>query len=100
VWKTDQGEVTLFQLCYGIDAAERALVWHRIGGFFHDGAGPATPPATEKIVARFEVAAQSLPQNIREAVSERIREYMASEQPAAGRRKRFRREDWQKRPAA
>jgi len=100
VWQTDQGEITLFQLCYGIDAAERALVWHRIGGFFHDGAGPARPPATEKIVARFEVAAQSLPQNIREAVSERIREYMASEQPAAGRRKRFRREDWQKRPAA
>ena len=100
VWQTDQGEVTLFQLCYGIDAAERALVWHRIGGFFHDGAGPATPPATEKIVARFEVAAQSLPQNIRDAVSERIREHMASEQPAAARRKRFRREDWQKRPAA
>ena len=51
-------------------------------------------------IARFEVAAQSLPQNIRDAVGERIREYMASEQPAAVRRKRFRREDWQKRPAA
>ena len=99
VWQA-QGEVTLFQLCYGVDAAERALVWHRAGGFFHDGAGPAKPPATEKIVARFEVAAQSLPQNIRDAVSERIREHMASEQPAAARRKRFRREDWQKRPAA
>jgi hypothetical protein len=100
VWQTDQGDVTLFQLCYGIDAAERALVWHCIGGFFHDGAGPAKPSETEKIIARFEVATQSLPQNVREPVSERIREYLESEQPAAARRKRFRREDWQKRPAA
>ncbi|HSD52716.1 MAG TPA: hypothetical protein VLC47_01040, partial [Burkholderiales bacterium] len=36
VWQTDVGEITLFQLCYGIDASERALVWHRVGGFFHD----------------------------------------------------------------
>jgi hypothetical protein len=100
VWQTDVGEVTLFQLCYGIDASERALIWHRVGGFFHDGAGPARPPAADKIVARFEVAAQSLPQNIRQSVTDRIREYMAGEQPAAARRKRFRREDWQKRPAA
>jgi hypothetical protein len=51
-------------------------------------------------VARFEVAAQPLPENIRQAVTQRIREYLATEQPAAARRKRFRREDWQKRPAA
>ena len=100
VWQTDVGDVTLFQLCYGIDASERALIWHRVGGFFHDGEGPARPPEADKIVARFEVAAQSLPQNIRQAVTERIREYLAGEQPAATRRKRFRREDWQKRPAA
>ena len=100
VWQTDLGEVTLFQLCYGIDVSERALVWHRVGGFFHDGAGPATPSAAERVAARFEVAAQALPQNISQAVTERIREYLASEQPAAARRKRFRRDDWQKRPAA
>jgi hypothetical protein len=100
VWQTDLGEVTLFQLCYGIDVSERALVWHRVGGFFHDGAGPATPSAAEKVAARFEVAAQALPQNISQAVTERIREYLASEQPVAARRKRFRRDDWQKRPAA
>ena len=100
VWQTDLGEVTLFQLCYGIDASERALIWHRVGGFFHDGAGPATPSAAEKVAARFEVAAQALPQNISQAVTERIREYLASEQPAATRRKQFRRQDWQKRPAA
>ena len=100
VWQTDVGEITLFQLCYGIDASERALVWHRVGGFFHDGAGPATLSTAEKIAARFEVAAHALPQNIRQAVTERIREYLASEQPAAARRKQFRRADWQKRPAA
>ncbi|MEX2080007.1 MAG: hypothetical protein WEC33_00180 [Dehalococcoidia bacterium] len=100
VWETDVGAINLFQLCYGIDASERALIWHRVGGFFHDGEGPARPPAADKIVARFEVAAQSLPQNIRQSVTDRIREYMASEQSAAARRKRFRREDWQKRPAA
>ena len=100
VWQTDVGEVTLFQLCYGIDARERALVWHRVGGFFHDGAGPAGPPAADKIVARFEVAAQPLPQNIRQFGTDRIREYLASEEPAAARRKRFSRDDWQKRSAA
>ena len=100
VWQTDEGDVTLFQLCYGVGASERALVWHRIGGFFHDGEGPARPPEADKIVARFDVAAQALPLGMRETVSGRIREYFEREQPTAARRKRFRREDWQKRPAA
>ena len=100
VWQTDEGDVTLFQLCYGIGASERALVWHRTGGVFHDGAGPIKPPGADKIVARFEVAAEPLPLGVRQTVGERIREYLAGEQPAAARRKRFRREDWQKRPAA
>jgi hypothetical protein len=100
VWQTDVGEVTLFQLCYGIDASERALIWHRVGGFFHDGTGPDMPPAAEKILARFEVAAQSLPRNVTQTVIERIREYLGTEQPATTRRKQFRRADWQKRPAA
>jgi len=101
VWQTDEGDITLFQLCYGVGSSERALVWHRIGGFFHDGEGPAKPAEAEKIVARFEVAAQALPVGVRLPVSERIREYLGGErQPGAARRKRFRREDWQKRPAA
>lgn len=100
VWQTDDGDITLFQLCYGVGASERALVWHRAGGFFHDGTGPAGPPGGDKLVARFEVAAQALPPGIRQTVSERIREYLAGEQTAAARRKRFRREDWQKAPAA
>src|SRR5216110_1285702 len=34
VWQA-KGEVTLFQLCYGIDSSEHALVWDRQRGFFH-----------------------------------------------------------------
>ncbi|MGH8633452.1 MAG: hypothetical protein ACRET7_04890, partial [Burkholderiales bacterium] len=86
---------SLFQLCYGINSNERALVWHRVGGFFHDGEGPARPPVAEKVAARFDVAAESLPPDVRQAVSERVREYLKSERPPAARRKRFRREDWQ-----
>ena len=95
VWQTDTGDISLFQLCYGINSNERALVWHRVGGFFHDGEGPARPPAAEEVAARFEAAAESLPHDVRQAVSERVREYLESEPPAAARRKRFRREDWQ-----
>jgi hypothetical protein len=99
VWQTDNGDITLFQLCYGADSDERALVWHRVGGFFHDGAGPASPPAAEKFVARFEAAAATLPNDVREAVHQRVREYLKSERPTASRRKRFRRQDWQMAPA-
>src|SRR5688500_20360541 len=41
VWQSE-GEVTLFQLCYGADATERALVWDKSRGFFHDG-----PPGSQ-----------------------------------------------------
>ena len=46
VWQAG-GEVTLFQLCYGVDSAERALVWDKSRGFFHDG-----PPAAASPCAR------------------------------------------------
>ena len=36
VWQAG-GEVTLFQLCYGLDSSDRALVWDKDRGFFHDG---------------------------------------------------------------
>src|SRR5262245_19221071 len=50
VWQAE-GEVTLFQLCYGGNASERALVWDNGRGFFHDG------PASRDVVALFEDAA-------------------------------------------
>jgi hypothetical protein len=113
VWQTETGDVTLFQLCYGMGSNERALVWHRDVGFFHDGAGFAQGASTaggkesalakgadDPIIARFEAAAQSIPTKVRRAVSQRVREYLSGGVRAAARRKRFRREQWQDPSAA
>src|ERR671919_327379 len=59
VWQSG-GEVTLFQLCYGVDSSDRALVWDKGRGFFHDG-----PPAPDEVVSRFDDAAVALPEDIR-----------------------------------
>jgi hypothetical protein len=112
VWQTSEGEITLFQLCYGIGSSERALVWHKYGGFFHDGVasgrgaevlgarlGRGTPLDADPIVARFESAADSLPEDVREFVVARLREY-AQKKPVPSRRRQFRREDWQRKPAS
>jgi len=103
VWQTEGGDVTLFQLCYGIGTSERALVWHRDVGFFYDGAGakesaPAKAADGDPMIARFEAAAESLPARVRRTVSQRIREYLHGEVRPSSRRKRFRREEWQEPP--
>jgi hypothetical protein len=114
VWQTDKGEVALFQLCYGRESDERALVWHREAGLFHDGRDPAAEarsrkdkaagaeatPAVEPITDRFEAAAGGLPKAIRRTVSGRIRDYLDGKVRAASRRKRVRRADWQRLPAS
>ena len=101
VWQTDEGEITLFQLCYGDASAEQALVWHHAGGFFHDGADPGSPPVAGEVAERFEAVAQSLPGEVRQAIGERIREYLEGRRlPTATRRKQFRRDDWQKSAAS
>lgn len=94
VWESD-GEVTLFQLCYGNDAKERALVWDKKRGFFHDGS-TAGAPASEEVAARFEAAAQSLPEPIRRAVKERVGEFAEKKHLVRSRRKSFRRAEWQR----
>ena len=108
VWQTEKGEVALFQLCYGRESDERALVWHREAGLFHDGKDPGKgarkgkpgeSPA-EPITSRFEAAATDLPKAIRRAVSARIRDYLDGKVKAASRRKRVRRDAWQKLSAA
>jgi hypothetical protein len=99
LWETGEGEVTLFQLCYGAGASERALVWHRDGGFFHDGAVPG-PAVADPVIARFEAAAHSLPRKVRRVVSQRVREYLEGKASAASRRRRFRREGWQDAPGS
>src|SRR5437867_9891619 len=69
VWQAE-GEVTLFQLCYGVDSSDRALVWDKGRGFFHDG-----PPAPDDVVTRFDDAATALPEDIRGEIREKIHEF-------------------------
>lgn len=89
VWQTGE-EVTLFQLCYGMDSAERALVWDKSRGLFHDG-----PAAATDFVNRFEEAATALPDNIRREVREKVHEFAGRRMAVQSRRKKFRRADWQ-----
>jgi hypothetical protein len=96
VWQADggdatAGEVTLFQLCYGMDSAERALVWDKARGFFHDG-----PPATREMVERFDDLATSLPADIGREIRERIHEFAGRKLGVTSRRRKFRRDSWQR----
>ena len=83
--------MTLFQLCYGADATERALVWDKARGFFHDG-----PPEPQEVISRFEDAAAALPEDIRTDIREKVHEYAGRRLSVTSRRKRFRRAAWQK----
>ena len=101
------GELAAFQLCYGIDSNERALVWSRDRGFFHDGgpsgtgefigAGivPGDSLDSDPIIARFEQAAGGLPETLRVALKARLHEYALQDADGAARRARFRRAAWQ-----
>jgi len=89
VWQAE-GEVTLFQLCYGGNSSERALVWDRSRGFFHDG------PASRDVVARFEDAMGGLPAELRTAIREKLHEFAGRTLEVTSRRKKFRRAAWQR----
>src|SRR3954451_10345902 len=86
VWQAE-GEVTLFQLCYGADSRERALVWDKSRGLFHDG-----PSSEGDFVKLFEDAADSLPESIRREVREKVHEFAGRRLSVTSRRKRFRSE--------
>ena len=90
VWQAG-GEVTLFQLCYGPDSTERAVVWDKSRGFFHDG-----PPAAEDLFSRFDEAAAALPEDVRRAVREKMHELAGRRIAVQARRTRFRRAAWQR----
>jgi hypothetical protein len=101
------GELDAFELCYGIDSDERALVWSRAGGYFHDGGTSASgdfigaqltsgdPLEADPVIARFERAAAELPEALRLALTARLREYALQNAEGLARRARFRRADWQ-----
>lgn len=110
VWQENSGDIASFQLCYGIDSSERALVWKRDDGFFHDGVdvdaleadevigarlAPDAPVTIDPVTARFDAAARALPDEIRATIIDRIREYAAKRPKIPARRKRFRRAEWQ-----
>lgn len=89
VWQSG-GQVTLFQLCYGVDSRERALVWDRARGLFHDG-----PESGTDFVARFEDAAAGLPDDIRREVREKVHEFAGRRIAVQSRRGKFRPAGWQ-----
>ncbi|HLX82205.1 MAG TPA: hypothetical protein VKS43_16635 [Burkholderiales bacterium] len=97
VWQTADGDVIHFQLCYGIHTSEQALVWHRQGGFFHDGI--ERDESAEAIAGRFDAVASTLPKMIRQIVGARLREFGAQTREIPHRRREFRRAAWQKRLA-
>ena len=99
-------ELVAFELCYGIHAYERALVWKQGQGFFHDGepsgdfigAGlaPGDSLDADPVIARFKVAAGGLPEALRLALEARLREFALENAAGSARRARFRRADWQR----
>ena len=101
------GELSAFELCYGIGSDERALAWIRGRGYFHDGdasrgefigAGLASgdPLEADPIIARFERAAGGLPGALRLALESHLAEYALQNAEGSARRTRFRRADWQR----
>jgi hypothetical protein len=111
IWQNSANEIESFQLCYGVDSSERALEWRKNRGFFHDGAkagtpvpggilGDGSPAAREEsnanaISSRFEFAARTVPEEIRAAVTARIREYARKAPEVPARRRQVRRPAWQ-----
>jgi hypothetical protein len=99
VWQTLNGDLTRFQLCYGILASERALVWQSQGGFFHDGLPTGEAESLQAVRARFEAAAPTLPKQIRLTVGTHLHEFSKLVDKVPMRRQTFRRAAWQKRLA-
>ena len=101
VWQAENGEIVQFQLCYGIDSSEQALVWHKQSGYFLDGvkagrsAGGKTP-AIEPVTERFRDAARALPEDIRPGLTALIQQFSENKSTTPARRKRFRRASWQR----
>jgi hypothetical protein len=101
-------ELVAFELCYSIHSNERALVWRRDQGYFHDGGtsgpedfigarlAPGDPLEADPIIARFELAAGRLPEALRLALEARLREFALQNAEGSARRTRFRRADWQR----
>jgi hypothetical protein len=91
VWYADDGSIYGFQLCYDLQRYERALTWLPQNGFSHnrvdDGEdvvmGHKRAPVlvadgvfdVAKVSRRFHQDAERVPNDVREFVSGKLREY-------------------------
>jgi hypothetical protein len=106
VRQTTGGDLAAFELCYGIQADEKALVWGRGYGYFHDGdtsagdfigarLGSGDPLIADPIIERFERAAGGLPEALRLELEAHLFEFALQNAEGSARRTRFRRARWQ-----
>ena len=111
-WQDSTGALTKFQLCYDVELNERALVWERSVGSYHDGVehgdGAGRTPIlvdggkfdSGTVVPRFERDSASLPSELRDFILAKMREHLLSQYRLKVGRDLVRREQWQKRPKA
>ena len=88
------GDIVAMELCYGTGHEERALVWKKDLGHFHDGP-PAETFDPDKLAARFARECGEVPHRISTSVLRTIREFSRIEPPGRQPRLRYRRADWQ-----
>ena len=112
VWQDAAGAVVSFQLYYDVERNERALVWSRSGGTYHDGVdhGEASGGYPQSailvtdgkfdsgtVTPRFERDAAALPAELRNLVLAKMRAHLLSQYKLKVGRDKVRREQWQKR---
>lgn len=111
-WQDAAGVMVRFELYYDVELNERALVWSRSGGTYHDGvdrgdtAGgyPQAPILVADgkfdsgtVVPRFERDSADLPPGLRDVVLEKMRAHLLARYRLKVGRDRVRREQWQQR---
>jgi len=111
-WQDASGAAKRFELYYDVERNERALVWDRSVGTYHDGVDsgggsgghPATPILVSggkfdsgTVVPRFERDSSGVPPELRDLVLAKMREHLLSQYRLKIGRDKVRREQWQAR---
>ena len=112
-WQDSTGVVVKFELYYDVERDERALVWSRGVGTYHDGVDhgdslggyPQAPILVSggkfdsgSVVPRFERDSASLPPELRDVVLAKMRGHLLAQYRLKVGRDKVRREKWQQRP--
>ena len=115
IWQEAAGAMVRFELYYDVERNERALVWTRSGGTYHDGvdhgdAANGYPQApilvadgkfdSGTVVPRFERDSATVPAELRDVVLAKMREHLLAQYRLKVGRDKVRREQWQKRRKA